>query len=204
VRELAPQAFRAKQYRAVRAEDYESAAVSDTSWVQRAGTTFRYTGSWLSVFTAADPRDSETVTVEQTIELTRLLDRRRMAGYESYVLAPRYASLDLRVTVCARHEAFRGDVKRAITEALDARHFFDPDRYTFGLGLERSRLEAAIQDVHGVDGVLEITYRRRGYTPGFVPMPETVEVARDEIVRLDNDPSRPDAGSLRVEVRGGK
>src|SRR5262249_59205167 len=50
VREMAPQAFRAKQYRAVRAEDYEQTATS-LPWVQRAGTAFRYTGSWLSVFT---------------------------------------------------------------------------------------------------------------------------------------------------------
>ena len=204
VRELAPQAFRAKQYRAVRVEDYEQAAVEDTTWVQRAGTTFRYTGSWLTVFTAADPRDSETVTVEQTIDLTRLLDRRRMAGYESYVLPPRYAALDLRVVVCARPEAFRGDVKRGIVETLDLRHFFHPDHFSFGVALERSRLEAAIQEVHGVDGVISIEYRRRGYTAGFIAMPEMLEVARDEIVRVDNDPSRPDAGSLRVDVRGGK
>jgi len=29
-------------------------------------------------------------------------------------------------------------------------------------------------------------------------------VGSDEIIRLDNDPSRPDNGSLRVSVLGGK
>jgi hypothetical protein len=35
-------------------------------------------------------------------------------------------------------------------------------------------------------------------------MPDAVQVARDEIIRMDNDPSRPEAGSLHVEVVGGK
>src|SRR5205807_10523674 len=56
VRRLAPQAFRAKQFRAVRPGDYEAAAET-LSWVQRAGTVFRWTGSWLTVFTTPDPLD---------------------------------------------------------------------------------------------------------------------------------------------------
>jgi hypothetical protein len=210
VREMAPQAFRARQFRAVRAEDYQDAART-LPWVQRAGTSFRYTGSWLSVFTAADPQASEALPVERMVELTRLLDRYRLAGYESFALAPRYASLDLDVTVCARPDAFRGDVKRAVQAALDtgghpdgSRGFFHPDRFTFGVALERSGLEAVIQEVPGVDGVVEVNYRRRGHTRDYIAMPDFVPVARDEIVRVDNDPSRPERGSLRVAVVGGK
>jgi hypothetical protein len=70
--------------------------------------------------------------------------------------------------------------------------------------LERSAVEAAVQEVFGVDGVIDVQYRRRGHTPGFVAMPDVVPVARDEIVRLVNDPSRPERGSLRVDVIGGK
>jgi hypothetical protein len=55
-----------------------------------------------------------------------------------------------------------------------------------------------------VDGVVCTQYRRRGLVSDFEPMPETVTVASDEIVRCDNDPSRPEAGSLRVVVKGGK
>jgi predicted phage baseplate assembly protein len=210
VREMAPQRFRATQYRAVRSEDYEHAAMT-LPWVQRAGTAFRYTGSWLSVFTAVDPEGSESLPDEGLFEITNLLDRYRLAGYESFALAPRYASLDLGVTVCARPDAFRADVTQAVLAALDgAAHadgthgFFHPDRFTFGGALERSALEAALQDVPGVEGVVELRYRRRGHTPGFVTMPDSVEVGRDEIVRVDNDPSRPERGSLHVDVRGGK
>ena len=41
--------------RAVRAEDYDEAAES-LPWVLDAGTTFRWTGSWLTVFTTAQPK----------------------------------------------------------------------------------------------------------------------------------------------------
>lgn len=203
VRELAPQAFRAKQYRAVRAEDYELSA-KDLSWVQRAGTAFRYTGSWLSVFTAVDPRASETVPTEQLLELARLLDRRRLAGYEAFAQGPRFAALDLAIRVCAQPDAFRGDVKADVLQALDTGHFFHPDRFTFGIPLERSALEDAIQDVRGVDGVIEVRYRRRGHTNQFVIMPDAIAVAKDEIVRVDNNPSRPERGSVSIEVVGGK
>ena len=202
VRELAPQKFRAVQYRAVRAEDYDRAAVNVLPWVQRAGTRFRYTGSWLTVFTAVDPRASESLPPERRVELAQLLDRYRLAGYEAFGLSPRYASLDVSVAVCAHPWAFRGDVQEGVLAAL--REFFHPDQFTFGAPLERSTLEAVIQDVPGVDGVTEVRYRRRGHTVGFVPMLDTVEVAVDEIVRADNDPSRPDAGSFRVDVGGGK
>ena len=40
IRDMAPQRFRATQYRAVRAQDYERAAMT-LPWVQRAGTQFR-------------------------------------------------------------------------------------------------------------------------------------------------------------------
>ena len=167
MRELAPQAFRAVQYRAVRAEDYDQAAVDVLPWVQRAGTRFRYTGSWLTVFTTVDPRDSESLPPERGVELAQLLDRYRLAGYEAFGLSPRYASLDVSVAVCAHPQAFRGDVHEGVLTAL--REFFHPDHFTFGAPLERSALEAAIQAVPGVDGVTEVRYRRRGHTAGLRP-----------------------------------
>jgi hypothetical protein len=82
--------------------------------------------------------------------------------------------------------------------------FFAPGRLRFGAPLERSELEAAAQRAHGVDGVLAVRYRRRGYVRSFQPMPEVVPVGADEILRVDNDRNRPDRGSLRVVVKGGR
>lgn len=210
VRRLAPQAFRAKQFRAVRSEDYQAAAES-LPWVQRAGTAFRWTGSWLTVLTTPDPLNSEAITVKQHTQLIDLLNRYRLAGYESYVPSPRYVSLDLKIRVCAQSEVFRGDVEADLLSVLsDSRlpdgsiGFFSVDRWTFGLSLERSALEAAIQNAYGVAGVVSLQYRRRGVIVNYINLPDTVQIPRDAILRVDNDPNYPERGSLQIFVEGGK
>lgn len=210
VRRRAPQEFRARQFRAVRPEDYQAAA-KRLPWVSQAGTVFRWTGSWLTVFTTADPADSEQVTIDEHLELIDLLNRYRLAGYESYVPSPEFVSVDLIVSLCAAPDAFRADVKESVLTLLGTGtapdgtlQFFHPDRFTFGSPLERSALEAAIQSAPGVAGVVSIDYRRRGITADFQPMPDTVTVATRQILRLDNDPSHPGNGSLKVLVGGGK
>jgi hypothetical protein len=210
VRARAPYAFRVRRLRAVRAADYDEAAGS-LPWVLDAGTAFRWTGSWLTVFTTAAPHGGGAATVDEELQLVSLLDRRRLAGYEVYEPAPRYVGIDLIVTVCARPTALRGEVEAAVLTELGTgvRHdgapaFFAPDRFGFGTPLERSELEIAAQAAMGVAGVTCLRYRRRGLVAKFEPMPETVLVGRDEIIRVLNDPSRPERGSLRVVVQGGK
>lgn len=210
VRRRAPQAFRARQFRAVRPTDYEDAAET-LPWVQRAGTVFRWTGSWLTVFTTADPAGRGALPVPQHVELIDLLNRYRLAGYESYVPAPRYVAFDLIIRLCAKPDAFRGDVEAAVLARLGSAPlpdgtlgFFQVDNFTFGVPLERSALAAAVQSAYGVAGILSIQVRRRGVTPGFVFMPDAIPVGGDEIVRVDNDPNQPEFGSLKVIVEGGK
>lgn len=210
VQRLAPQAFRATRLFDVRPEDYQTTAQT-LPWVLRAGTVFRWTGSWLTVFTTADPRGTETITVAEQTDLINLLNRSRLAGYESYAPAPRFVSIDLIITVCAQPTAFRGDVEAAVLAALSASKapdgttgFFYLDRFTFGTPLERSAMEAAIQAAYGVAGVVSILYRQRGVTPNYINLPDTLDVHTDEILRVDNDPSRPERGTIQVIVKGGK
>jgi uncharacterized phage protein gp47/JayE len=210
VRRLAPQAFRAKQFRAVRPEDYQAAAQT-LPWVQRAGTVYRWTGSWLTVFTTPDPKNSEVLTVPQHRQLIELLNRYHLAGYESYVPTPRYVSLDLQIRVCAQPDVFRGDVEASILSILsdarlpnDSMGFFYPDRWSFGMPLERSALEAAIQSADGVAGVVAIAYRQRGVILNYIDLPDTVIIPVEAILRVDNDPNYPERGSLRLFVEGGK
>lgn len=210
VRASAPHAFRTRQFRAVRAADYDRAA-EELPWVLGAGTTMRWTGSWLTVFTTAQPHDTEQPTLHQHTELIRLLDRRRIAGYEAYAPDPHYVGLDLIVVVCAHGWALRGEVEAAVLDELGTGRlcdrrlgFFAPGQLRFGSPLERSELEAAVQRASGVEGVVSIAYRRRGYLPNFLPMPPVVTVGHEEIIRVANDRSEPDRGSLRVVVEGGK
>ena len=97
IRDRAPQAFRAKPLRAVRPSDYAAAAES-LPWVRQAGTAFRWTGSWLTVFTTADPAWPRGPTIAELESLTELLDRRRLAGYEATSCHRAYASVDLQIT----------------------------------------------------------------------------------------------------------
>jgi hypothetical protein len=210
IRRMAPQAFRAVQYRAVLAQDYEAAAAT-LPWVQKAGTSFRWTGSWMTVFTAADPLGSETISPDEQMQLVDLLNRRRLAGYESYAPPPQYISIDLRIEVCVLDGWLDGDVEAGVLTRLgsstrpdDSTGFFFADRFTFGTPLYRSRLEAAIQGVPGVAGVSAITYRQRGTFAGFVDLPEELAPAPQQILRVDNDPSWPERGTIRVIAEGGR
>jgi hypothetical protein len=206
---LAPQAFRAAQLRAVVAQDYVNAAMS-LPWVKRAGAQFRWTGSWLTTFTTPEPRASEAIAIDDRTGLIDLLNRYRMAGTESYVPDPVYLSIDLQIQVCALPDAFAAGIEQATVAALSPRGpnaasaFFAVSRFGFGEPLERSELEAAIQAVPGVAGVLCIDYRLRDRSPLFSDMGDTVAVGPNQILRCDNDPSRPGNGSLSVTVQGGR
>lgn len=209
VQRLAPQAFHATQMRAVLAADY-AAAAETLPWVKRAGTAFRWTGSWLTTFTTPEPVATEQIAIDDRIALIQLLNRYRMAGTESYVPDPDYVSIDLIVELCALPGAFAAQVKQAVTAALSptgpgaANAFFAVSRFVFGQPLQRSALEAAIQAVPGVAGVTCIEYRLRDQTTSFVAMGDVVTVGTNQIIRCDNDPSRPNNGALAVIVQGGR
>jgi hypothetical protein len=209
VKKLAPEAFRAITYRAVRPEDYAEAA-ERLPWVARAGASFRWTGSWLSAFVTADPKGQSTLSEEQRIWLATHVDRFRQAGREVIVLAPRYADLDLEIVVCVESSAYPGDVAEAVLKALFGQRgvvpvagFFHPDRFTFGTPLDRSELEAAVQRVAGVRAVENVRIRRRAVFDWRDFLELSYQPARDEVIRVDNDTRHPDRGTLRLLTDGG-
>ena len=61
-----------------------------------------------------------------------------------------------------------------------------------------------MQGVTGVQGVTAVCFRERGVQPSWSPLPETVTIPADRILRVDDDPSLPERGSLRVIVEGGR
>jgi hypothetical protein len=214
IQRMAPQAFRAVQFRAVTAADYQAAAET-LPWVLKAGTSFRWTGSWLTVFTTVDPAAAGTsgasATEANQEDLINLLNRRRLAGYESYAPPPTLVSIDLIITVCVESGWLSSDVEAGILSRLaDALQpngipgFFYADSFTFGTPLYRSNLEAAIQSVNGVNGVLDIEYRQRGATVVFQPLPPELQFGSNQILRVANDPNYPERGTIRVIAEGGR
>jgi predicted phage baseplate assembly protein len=208
VRRYAPDAFRAVTYRAVRPEDYAEAA-ERLPWVQRANAAFRWTGSWVTAFVTADPRGTVEVTDEQNLELGRQIDRFRQAGREAYTADPRYADIDLEITVCVEPFAYPGQVQERVLEALlghpglPSAAFFHPDNFSFGTPLWRSRLEAAIQAVEGVRAVTSVCIRRRGVFDWHLLTGPHYPVSDQEVIRVENDPDHPERGTLELIMEGG-
>lgn len=203
VRQLAPEAFQELTYRAVRPEDYAEAA-GRLRWVQRAGCSFRWTGSWQTAFVTPDPLTSVEVTDRQRDELDQQLDRFRQAGRETSTLDPRYADLDLRIGFCVAPDAYAAEVKVRVAAALTGSPgaLFSPDRFTFGSPLDRSQLESAIQHVAGVRAVESIEFRRRG-SFDWTELPMSYQPGRNEVIRIENDAERPDRGSFQLTPEGG-
>jgi predicted phage baseplate assembly protein len=210
VKRLAPEAFQAETIRAVTEADYARAAEKHPE-VAKAVATFRWTGSWHTVFVTVDRHAGLPVDAEFEQRLRAFLERSRLAGYDLEIDAPIFVPLEIEIDVCVASEHFRGAVEQALLEALSSGvrpdrtlGFFHPDNFTFGQPVLLSRLYAAIEAVQGVDGAEVRVFKRFHRLPagelrrGFIPM------SRMEIARLDNDPSQPENGVLRLNLWGGK
>ena len=206
---MAPDAFKAITYRAVRPEDYAEAA-ERLEWVQKAGSVFRWTGSWLTAFVTPDSKDSVYLEEENRKDLTDQLNRFRQAGREINVMNPVYASIDLEIEICVSANAYSAEVKERILLALFGKKgirpvqgYFSPDRFTFGEFLERSTLEATIQAVQGVKAIEKIFFRRRGWfeTREFTEL--SYDPGKDTIIRIANNPLHPEWGTLKLYTHGG-
>jgi hypothetical protein len=181
------------------------------SQVQRAAASFRWTGSWHTVFVTADRWGGFPVDNAFKDELRGHLERYRMAGHDLEIDAPRFVPLEIEMAVCARPDYFRSDVKAALLEVFSNRTLpdgwrgvFHPDNFSLGQAVYLSRLYAAAMAVQGVASV-RVTKFQRWDAPGDEALEEGVlELARLEIARLDNDPNYPERGVLRVMVEGGK
>lgn len=203
IRQLAPQAYQAVTYRAVRPKDYADAAEL-LPWVQKAGCSFRWTGSWISAFVTADPAGQIGLTPGKVRDLDYQEERYRQAGREVIITQPIYANLDMEIEVCARPDAYAGEVERRVMQALfGSGGYFSPDRFTFGTLLERSTLEAAIQEVPGVLAVEWIRYRRRGWFDWKFFREYSYDPGKNSIICLANDPLHPEEGILTLNVHAG-
>lgn len=209
VRRFAPVAFRTQE-RAVTERDYATMTERHRD-VQRAAATFRWTGSWRTVFVTVDPVARKDPDAPFDPDLLAHLEPFRMAGHDLRVDSPRYVPLDIEMVVCARRDQFRADVKRALADIFSSRVLadgrrgvFHPDNFTFGQPLYLSQLYAAAHAVEGVDTVAVTTFQRQGLADPKPLADGKLEFGRLEIARLDNDVNFPERGVFRLDVAGGK
>lgn len=210
IRRDAPQAFRTQE-RAVTPEDYAEVTERHPS-VQRAAATFRWTGSWYTVFLTVDRKGGGEVDAAYEQIMRDHVERYRMAGYDLEVNGPSYVPLLLEMTVCVQPDYFRADVRAALLRVFsrgwvdDGRPaLFHPDNFTFGQPVYLSALYEAAQAIQGVTSVVINTFQRLREPPDPKPLDDGVlSIGRLEIARLDNDPNFPERGVLKLSVGGGK
>jgi hypothetical protein len=209
IRRDAPEAYLVQE-RAVTRGDYEAVAERDPA-VQRAAATFRWTGSWYTVFVAADRTGGQPVDAAFAAVLRRRLDGYRMTGYDLEVDAPHLVPLDVELFVCAEPDHFRAHVVAAVLDVLSSGvrasgtpGFFHPDRFTFGTPVYLSAIVAAAQAVPGVQSVTPMRFQRQRDDASSALDTGVLPMDRLEVARLDNDPSFPDRGVLTLTMGGGK
>ncbi len=209
IRRRAPQAF-LTQERAITMADYENVAESNPQ-VDQAVATLRWTGSWYTVFIAAEPRGGSNLTpaLEQSVEQN--VERYRLAGQDLQLESPDYVSLEIVLQVCVDPMYFQNDVEQALLQVLGSgiqpngqKGLFYPDNFTFGQSVYLSPVYAAARTVAGVVAVTATTFQPQGATSADYLAAGEIKLGPFQVARLANDPSLPDHGQLTLSMKGGK
>jgi len=220
VRQRAPQAFRAEQFRAVTEADY-AAAAKKLPEVSSAVASFRWTGSWYTVFVGVDPSDPTDLvhlpngftTLAPVLEhkVRAFLTRYRLAGYDLEIRPPRFVPLEIDLDLCVHPDYFRGDVARVVAAALSSGvlldgtpGFFHPSHFAFGQPVYISQVYAAVTRVAGVDSAVVTVFHRYGQVDNGELAAGVLPIGPWEIAQLDNDPNFMEHGVLKITARGGK
>jgi len=210
IRRRAPQAF-VKQERAVTMPDYERVAEMN-SCVENAVATLRWTGSWYTVFTTAEPKCGGTLSSNLRRDLRKRLNRYRLAGQDIDLRPPQYVSLEIDLTVCVDPDYFRSDVEAALDDVLGSRvlpdgtkGLFHSDNFTFGQTVYLSPIYAAARKVAGVTSVEASVFQPQSAPSTSVYLGKgEIPLGPFQIARLENDRSFPDHGQLTLTMQGGK
>jgi hypothetical protein len=205
----APSAFRIQE-RAVTAQDYADKAKVCAPDIQNATATFRWTGSWRTVFLTIDREGNQLVDAAFIDGLRSCLEQFRMAGQDLEVDAPSFVSLEIEIVVCIKTGYFRSDVVSALSAVLSnstlpngQKGVFHPDNFSFGQTVYLSPVVAAAQAVDGVASVNVTKFRRQG-DASQTTVPPSIQLGRLEIARLDADPNFPERGTLAIIPQGGQ
>jgi hypothetical protein len=209
IRRRAPQAF-LTQDRAVTLTDYEAIAEQNSS-IDQAVATLRWTGSWYTVFIAAEPQGGGNLTPTLRTTVQTNLEQFRLVGQDLELESPQYVSLEIELTVTVDPTYFQANVEQSLLAVLGNRllpngqkGLFYPDNFTFGQTVYLSPVYAAARSVAGVVSVVATTFQLQGTTSAQYLAAGAIRLGSLQIARLENDPSYPDHGQLTLIMEGGK
>jgi hypothetical protein len=209
IRQRAPVAYRVQE-RAISPADYAEVTERHTD-VQRAAATFRWTGSWHTVFLTVDRSAGAALSEEFETDIRHHVERYRMAGHDLEVDEPQFVALEIDMHVCVAADHFRSDVEGALFDVFSnhdlpdgRRGLFHPDNFTFGQPVYLSAIYAAAHQVTGVESVEIRTFQRLGVPDNAALEIGRLDIGRLEIARLDNDRNFAERGQLTISLGGGK
>jgi hypothetical protein len=213
MRRHAPFAYR-RQERAVTREDSDAVArryCPPEGPLQGTVTDIMHTGSWHTVKITADRKGGLPVGKAFRTSLRAFIEPFRMAGRDLEVDQPIEVPLEIDLQVCVADGHQRGQVKAALLEAFSNKVLpdgtlgaFHPDRMSFGQTVYLSPLIALAQRIAGVVEVKATLFQRFNDPHSSGLAASKLPFARREIPRLDNNPSHPDQGVLRLTMKGGR
>ena len=206
----APEAYRARQLRAITLADYVKRA-EEVPGVARAVARYAWTGSWRTVRIVIDPEGTIEVSPELRAAVADHLEAVRLVGEDIELRPPRFVPLVIDVNICLDPEFWPEDVRFVLEQELSdtwtpdgRRGFFHPDAWTFGQALHRSQLAGRIHAVTGVGHIVSIAMKRRNDPGAALLDVEQLPIAFDEIVLVRNDPDQLEHGSIHLTLQGGR
>jgi hypothetical protein len=218
-----PEAYRARQLRAVTLKDYVDRA-EELAEVSRAQARYVWTGSWRGVRVAIDPKAGVELDDGVRRQIEGYLDAVRLIGEDLEVRPADFVPLDIHLKLCADPDYWPQDLHALLEQEFSdgytsdgRRGFFHPDEWTFGQPLHASQLIGRALEVTGVGRVLNASMRRLHphggaalatvtLDPADVPenVVEKIDVQAFEIIRVANDPSRIELGRILFDIQGGR
>lgn len=203
-----PEAYGARQLRAVTLDDYVQRA-EEVAGVARAAAGYAWTGSWRTVQITIDPLGTDVLRPSLRAAVARHLEPVRLIGEDLEIRAPVFVGLQIVVALCVDPEVWPDDVRAVLEQEFSDGYtpdgrvgFFHPDRFTFGQTLYASQILGRIEGVAGIDHARSVRLGRwDAPTPG---RSDRIEVGPSEIIQVRNDPDHMELGSIVFELAGGR
>ena len=206
----APEAYRARQLRAVTLADYVARA-EEVSGIARAVASYSWTGSWRTVRLVLDPEGATELDPRLIEAVAGHLEAVRLIGEDLELRPPRFVPLEIAVSVCLAPDAWVEDMRDVIEQELSdgytpdgRRGLFHPDEWTFGQSLHQSRISGRLQALPGVEHIISIGMRRWDAPTGGAIGAAELTAAFDEIFLVENDPDHLERGTITLELKGGR
>jgi len=203
-----PEAYRARQLRAITLQDYVNRA-EELAEVSKAAARYAWTGSWRTVQVTIDPVATTVLTEQTRKQIASYLNAVRLIGEDLEIRPPQFVPLEIYLSVCAKDDFWPEDLKAILEQEFsdgwtrDGRMgFFHPDLWTFGQQLKASQIIGRALEIDGIQHVIKIEMKRFAHTGPLTT--QIINVNYNEILQVQNDPDHGELGSIIFDVQGGR